>query len=90
LVREEIEEYELPNHHHIYLLAQGGIINIAGGLGHPVEILDLSFGLQLASVHYVLSSDGLEAKFYPVPQSIDETIIRARMQADGIAIDTPR
>ncbi|HNW59691.1 MAG TPA: adenosylhomocysteinase [bacterium] len=90
LVREEIEEYELPNHHHIYLLAQGGIINIAGGLGHPVEILDLSFGLQLASVHYVLSTAGLEAKFYPVPQSIDETVIRARMQADGIAIDTPR
>jgi len=89
LVREEIEEYELPNQHRIYLLAQGGIINIAGGLGHPVEILDLSFGLQLTSVHYVLSTPGLKAQFYPVPQSIDETIIRARMEADGIAIDTP-
>lgn len=89
LVREEIEEYLLPSQHRIYLLAQGGIINIAGGLGHPVEILDLSFGLQLASVHYVLSTPGLKPQFYPVPQSIDETVIRARMAADGIAIDTP-
>jgi len=49
LVREEVEEFLFPDGKRLYLLARGGIINIAGGLGHPVEILDLSFGLQLAT-----------------------------------------
>jgi len=86
-VRDEIDEYVLKNDHRIYLLARGGIINIAGGLGHPVEILDLSFALQLASMHYVLSATDLEAKFYRVPDEIDEMIVRERLKADGIAID---
>lgn len=86
-VREEVDEFTLSNDHCLYLLASGGIINIAGGLGHPVEILDLSFGLQLASMHYVLSSKNLEAKFYKVPDEIDEMIVRERLQADGIEID---
>jgi adenosylhomocysteinase len=86
-VREEVDEFTLSNDHRLYLLASGGIINIAGGLGHPVEILDLSFGLQLASMHYVLSSKNLEAKFYKVPDEIDEMIVRERLQADGIEID---
>lgn len=86
-VRNEIDEYILPNKHALYLLAQGGIINIAGGLGHPVEILDLSFGLQLASLHYVLSHE-LKPGFYPVPKEIDESVVRERLKADGIVIDS--
>ena len=86
-VREEVDEYLLKSNNRVYLLAQGGIINIAGGLGHPVEILDLSFALQLASMHYVLSSDHLEPKFYRVPVEIDEMIVRERLKADGIEID---
>ncbi len=86
-VRDEVDEYTLKNNHRIYLLAQGGIINIAGGLGHPVEILDLSFALQLASMHYVLSATELEPKFYRVPDDIDEMIVRERLKADRIEID---
>ncbi len=85
-VREEVEECRLPNQRRIYLLAKGGIINIAGGLGHPVEILDLSFALQLASVHYVLSAN-LKPGFYEVPEEIDELVVRERLALDGIAID---
>ncbi|MDO9549206.1 MAG: adenosylhomocysteinase [Candidatus Marinimicrobia bacterium] len=86
-VRDEVDEYTLINNHRIYLLAQGGIINIAGGLGHPIEILDLSFALQLASMHYVLSATDLEPRFYRVPDEIDEMIVRERLKADGIGID---
>ncbi|RKY58263.1 MAG: adenosylhomocysteinase, partial [Candidatus Neomarinimicrobiota bacterium] len=86
-VRGEIDEYLLENNHRIYLLAQGGIINIAGGLGHPVEILDLSFALQLASMHYVLSAKNLKPQFYQVPENIDEMIVREWLKVDGINID---
>lgn len=86
-VRDEIDEYIINSNQKIYLLAQGGIINIAGGFGHPVEILDLSFALQLASMHYILSTENLEPKFYCVPKEIDEMIVRERLKVDGIEID---
>ena len=86
-VREEIDEHIINSNQKIYLLAQGGIINIAGGFGHPVEILDLSFALQLASMHYILSTKDLEPKFYRVPKEIDEMIVRQRLILDGIEIE---
>ncbi|MDD3807447.1 MAG: adenosylhomocysteinase [Candidatus Marinimicrobia bacterium] len=86
-VHDDIEEFPLEANRSIYLLAQGGIINIAGGLGHPVEILDLSFGLQLASLHYVLSHPNLKPGYYPVPREIDELVVKERLLADGVSID---
>ncbi|NHZ84391.1 MAG: adenosylhomocysteinase [Planctomycetia bacterium] len=86
-VRSEIDEFLLKKNHRVYLLAQGGIINIAGGQGHPVEIMDLSFALQLASMHYILSATNLEPKYYRVPNEIDEMIVRGRLKVDGIEID---
>ncbi len=86
-VRNEIEEYRIDTNRSVYLLAQGGIINIAGGQGHPVEILDMSFGLQLASLNYVLSHPELKPGYYPVPREIDELVVRERLMADGVFMD---
>ncbi|KAF5437935.1 adenosylhomocysteinase, partial [Candidatus Methanophagaceae archaeon] len=69
-VRDEIQEFSLGDGKKLYLLARGGIINIAGGLGHPIEIMDMSFSLQLASLHHILSSENLENKVYQVPVEI--------------------
>ncbi len=86
-VREEVQEFVLENNKKLYLLARGGIINIAGGLGHPIEIMDMSFSLQLASLHYILSSDNLENKVYQVPDEIDEMIVREKLRVEGIEIE---
>ncbi len=86
-VREEVQEFVLENNKKLYLLARGGIINIAGGLGHPIEIMDMSLSLQLASLHYILSSDNLENKVYQVPDEIDEMIVREKLRAEGIEIE---
>ncbi len=86
-VREEIEEFTLANGNRIYLLAQGGIINIAGGLGHPVEIMDLSFSVQLGCIFHLLAAQKLEPQVYPVPVEIDEMVVREKLKADGIEID---
>jgi adenosylhomocysteinase len=86
-VREGIEEFTMPNGNKIYLLAQGGLVNIAGGLGHPVEIMDLSFAVQLGCLHYLLSSKKLSPGVYPVPGEIDEMVVREKLTVDGIEID---
>jgi adenosylhomocysteinase len=85
--REGVEEFDIESNKKIYLLARGGIINIAGGLGHPIEIMDMSFSLQLASLNYILSSDNLENKVYQVPKEIDEMIVREKLRIEGIEIE---
>ena len=86
-VRDEIEEFTLKNNKKLYLLCQGDIVNIAGGLGHPVEIMDLSFAVQLGCLHYLLSSDKLMPKVYSVPVAIDEIVVREKLSVDSIEID---
>ena len=68
-------------------MARGGIINIAGGLGHPVEIMDLSFSVQLGCIYFLLASDKLEPIVHPVPMEIDEMVVREKLKADGIEIE---
>ena len=86
-VRENVEEILLPDYKKVYLLSRGDIINIAGGLGHPVEILDISFSLQLASIHHVLTHHYQGGKVLNVPKEIDETVIREKMNVEHIKID---
>ncbi|MCK4558913.1 MAG: hypothetical protein KAV45_03945 [Calditrichia bacterium] len=47
----------------------------------------MSFSLQLASLHYILSSDNLENKVYQVPDEIDEMIVREKLRVEGIEIE---
>jgi len=86
-VRDEVEEILFDTEKKLYLLAKGGIINIAGGFGHPIEIMDMSFSLQLASLHHILSTDKLENKVYQVPNEIDEMIVREKLRVEGIQIE---
>jgi adenosylhomocysteinase len=86
-VREEIDEIEIAENKKLYLLARGGIINIAGGLGHPIEIMDMSFSLQLASLHHILSVENLENKVYQVPKEIDEMVVREKLRVEGVEIE---
>ncbi len=85
--RSKVERFELSDGRGLYLLADGDIINIAGGLGHPVEIMDMSFSLQLATMHYVLSTPDLKPGVHPVPRRIDELVVREKMAVEGFSID---
>ncbi|NQV15023.1 adenosylhomocysteinase [bacterium] len=86
-VRTKVDEYHLADGRRLYLLANGDIINIAGGLGHPVEIMDMSFSLQLATMHYVLSTPALAIDVHAVPKRIDELVVREKMAVEGFTID---
>lgn len=92
-VREHLEECLLPNGKRVYLLAKGRLVNLVAGDGHPAEIMDLSFSLQLLSLLW-LTKEGrkLAPRVYPVPEEIDAEVARAFLQSRGIAIDelTPK
>ena len=86
--RDNVFAYRLPNGRSVFLLADGRIVNIAGGFGHPVEIMDMSFSLQLASLHYLLRTPLREPGIYSLPTEIDEMVVREKLAAEGLTIDT--
>jgi adenosylhomocysteinase len=87
-VREHVDRYDLMDGRRVYLVAEGRLMNLAAGQGHPVEIMDMSFSIQaLALEHLVRNHAAMEAKVYPVPAEMDELVARTKLRSMGIAID---
>jgi adenosylhomocysteinase len=88
-VRPFVEEYELGDGRHIFLLAEGRLINLAAAEGHPAAVMDMSFANQaLSAEHLAQHASELEKKVYVVPEEIDKEIARLKLETLGIAIDT--
>lgn len=87
-IKPNIEEFVMADGRKLYLLAEGRLVNLAAGDGHPAEVMDLSFSLQALSLLYVIENrDKLENHVYNVPAEIDRRVAELKLKADGISID---
>ena len=86
--RHNIIGYVLPNGKTIYVLAEGRLVNLASGDGHPAEIMDMSFAVQALSARWIASQGKLAPGVYNVPRELDESIARKKLETLGITIDT--
>lgn len=84
--RENIAGYQIGDKT-LYLLAEGRLVNLAAGDGHPVEIMDMSFALQVLSLLYLTEND-LMPGLYKVPEHIDEKVAKYWLKAEGTKIDS--
>lgn len=88
VARENIEGFVLPNGRTVFLLAEGRLVNLAAGNGHPVEIMDMSFALQFSCVALLAGrKDRLAPALYPVPEEIDRAVALRKLTALGVSID---
>jgi adenosylhomocysteinase len=88
VVRPDVEEFRLGDRRRVYLLADGELVNIAVGQGHPAEIMDLTFALQAIAPRFLLEKRGtLEPRFYTVPPEFDTLVARMKLSTLGITID---
>lgn len=86
--RTNITEYTLPKGQSLYLLAEGRLVNLAAGDGHPAEVMDMTFALQALSLEYVaLNYDKLPPEVYQVNTKIDERVATLKLQSLGLSID---
>jgi len=89
VVRKDIEEYALADGRKIYLLAEGRLVNLAAGDGHPAEIMDMTFALQAVGLEYVSKNyQNIGKKVINVPYELDAEVARNKLEALGITIDT--
>ncbi len=88
-VRKNIEGYRLADGRTLNVLGEGRLVNLACGMGHPAEIMDMSFSVQALSLKWLVDHRAtLEKKLYIVPDEIDDAIGRAKLKANGLRIDT--
>jgi len=88
-VRDFIDEYKMKDGRSLYLIAEGRLMNLAAGQGHPAEIMDMSFATQaLGIVHMSQNYQSMENKVYAVPAEIDMQIAMLKLKSMGVSIDT--
>lgn len=87
-MRKNITGYVMPDKKILNLLAEGRLVNLAAGDGHPAEIMDMSFSIQALSIKYLINNAGkLENKVYDVPDEIDKEVATTKLKSMGIEID---
>ncbi|MFC0561879.1 adenosylhomocysteinase [Halalkalibacter alkalisediminis] len=87
-VRTNIEEYVLEDGRKLYLLAEGRLVNLGAGDGHPAEIMDMTFALQAVSLAYVNEQyKEIGNRIITVPYELDQKVARLKLEALGIGID---
>lgn len=87
-VKEDIEVFIMPDGRKLYLLAEGRLVNLASerGQGHPAEIMDMSFAMQVLSARHLLQEKP-DPGVYRAPDEIDLMVARMKLDAMGIDID---
>ena len=86
--RKNITGYQLKTGAVLNLLAEGRLVNLAAGMGHPAEIMDMSFALQAMCLrHLALHGKSLSNKVYNVPEEIDRQVAELRLLSRNISID---
>ena len=88
--RNNIMAYTLENGRTLYILAEGRLVNLAAGDGHPAEIMDMSFAIQALSAKYL--SDHRQtlkngSRLIPVPAEIDAEVAERKLRSWGVSID---
>ncbi len=86
--RQNITGYRLPNGRTVFVLAEGRLVNLASGDGHPAEIMDMSFAIQaLSAVYLAENRSKLAPGVIPVPREIDLAVARKKLETLGVRID---
>ncbi|MCD8328894.1 MAG: adenosylhomocysteinase [Ruminococcus sp.] len=88
LARNNIQGYKLPNGNWVYVIAEGRLVNLAAGDGHPAEIMDMSFAIQALSAEYLVKNKGkLDKMIIDVPKEIDREVANRKIKFWGLEID---
>ncbi|WP_058749271.1 adenosylhomocysteinase [Curtobacterium oceanosedimentum] len=79
-----VERLTWPDGHHVLVLAGGSGVNTSAAEGNPVEIMDLSFAVQLGALRMLLErGDELPRAVVPVDPAVDAATARVALAAWG-------
>jgi adenosylhomocysteinase len=85
-VRKNIKEYDIGNRK-VYVLAEGRLVNLAAGDGHPAEVMDMSFANQALCVRHI-AQNKLSNGVHTVPHEIDMHVAELKLKSMDVSIDS--
>ncbi len=87
--RTFVEQYEMHDGRKVCILADGRLVNLAAGEGHPAAVMDMSFANQaMAAGHLAKHHAQMKKQVYDVPVEIDEEVALLKLASMGVEIDT--
>ena len=86
--RKNIMGYKLADGRVLHLIAEGRLVNLAAGDGHPAEIMDMSFAIQALCARYIAQHKGLQKGVHFVPEEIDHEVARRKLASWGVKVDS--
>jgi adenosylhomocysteinase len=75
----------------VHVLAEGRLVNLATpkGMGHPIEVMDLSFAMQaLGTLYMVKNGKKMKGGVYEMPNEIDVQVANLKISSLGLSIDS--
>ena len=85
-VRPQVDAYELPDGRRLLLVAEGRLVNLAAGEGHPPSVMDISFAVQALTVEWLATAE-LAPGVHEVPPAIDDEVARTKLAVLGVDLD---
>jgi len=88
--RDGVQAYEMEDGRRLNVLAEGRLVNLATpiALGHPVEVMDQSFGVQAVCVREMVENgEAYDAGVHDVPDRLDKEVAEIKLDAEGVEFD---
>ena len=83
-VKPQVDEIEMPSGNRIILLAEGRLVNLGCGTGHPSFVMSASFTNQtLAQIELWTQTGQYQKKVYTLPKQLDEKVAALHLAKVG-------
>ncbi len=86
-IKPQVDRYDLPGDHSIYLLAEGRLVNLGCAEGHPSFVMSNSFTNQvLAQLDLWTNRQKYKPAVYRLPKRLDEEVARLHLEKIGVKL----
>jgi len=90
-IKPQVDMYNFPDGHGIFILAEGRLVNLGCATGHPSFVMSNSFSNQtLAQIDLWKNRNTYQPGVYTLPKKLDEEVARLHLEKIGVKLTTLR
>ena len=86
-IKPQVDQITMPGDKRLIVLAEGRLVNLGCGQGHPSFVMSASFTNQtLAQIELWQNHSQYEKKVYTLPKQLDEKVARLHLKQVGVQL----
>lgn len=88
-IKPQVDQYVMPSGKKLVVLAEGRLVNLGCGTGHPSFVMSNSFTNQvMAQMELWANHANYKCEVYVLPKQLDEKVARLHLEKIGVYLDT--